>query len=356
MNKPDTNAIRVMLVDDSQLTLNILSKRLNQYPDLEVVATAHDGGEALPLVANVKPDIVCTDLHMKGMDGLEFTRRVMSTTPVPILVVTVSAIPNDQSRVFQLLKAGAIDIMQKPSGGFSPDSRQAIDSLARRIRIVAGVTPFQRFHGRPPSTETSRPQAPPQLIAIGASTGGPVALQGLLSALPAAFPVPILIAQHISAGFLGGLIEWLAPHVSVRCAIAHHGQRISAGEILFAPDGARCQIDAYMRIQIETGTSRLSRTIDPLLESCADALGSHSAGILLTGMGDDGSQGLNRIRRAGGWTAVQDSESCLVSGMPYSALRLNPGHTVGTPTELAAALTSIADNTRGDGANDHEPT
>ena len=241
---------KVLLVEDSPVALQILERLLASSPEVKVVGTARDGKEALELIPKLQPDVICTDLHMKEMDGLEFTKQVMAKYPRPILVISVSVQTDDTHNIFQLLEAGAVDVFPKPSTGLAADYDRAKRELINKIKILSGVTVFtmRPRHGglrsevlppypfypegtpcpprnTPPSTagRILNITAPIRVVTIGASTGGPQALSTILGQLPVNFPVPVICIQHISEGFLQGLLDWLASKCRLQVKIAQVG-------------------------------------------------------------------------------------------------------------------------------------
>ena len=229
---------KVLLVEDSPVALQILERLLASSPEVKVVGTARDGKEALELIPKLQPDVICTDLHMKEMDGLEFTKQVMAKYPRPILVISVSVQTYDTHNIFQLLEAGAVDVFPKPSTGLAADYDRAKRELINKIKILSGVTVFtmRPRHGglrsealpprnTPPSTagRILNITAPIRVVTIGASTGGPQALSTILGQLPVNFPVPVICIQHISEGFLQGLLDWLASKCRLQVKIAQVG-------------------------------------------------------------------------------------------------------------------------------------
>ena len=312
--------------------LTILRRILASSSEIRVVGTATNGREALRMIPEVNPEVVCTDLHMPIMDGLELTRQIMAECPRPILVISAAVQESDAENVFQLLEAGALDVFPKPKGGDQSDYDQIAGQLTRKIRILAGVhvmrkRPRKVFEGA--SRRASRPpliaaaDAPqPSIVAIGASTGGPHALEAVLSKLPADFPVPIVCVQHISKGFLAGLTKWLGSHCRLNTQIAESGTTPERGNVYFAPDGLHLEIDPQGRLLTTTdGPMDGHRpSVNVLFESVARHAGSGAVGVLLTGMGRDGAKGMRTIRNAGGATIAQDEESCIVFGMPKSAV------------------------------------
>ena len=343
------NLIRVLLVDDSPLALVVLKRLLAASPDIEVVGTAANGLEALDLIPRLQPTLICTDYHMPKMNGLEFTRQVMAQFPRPILVIS-SAVggESDTDRVFALLQAGAVDVFPKPRGGPEADAIAA-EQLIKKVKIVAGVVVWGRALkvAAPLSSSLPRlmPQKPrgvrlPQIIAIGASTGGPPALQTILSQLPDRFPLPILCVQHISLGFLPGLVSWLAAHCKVKIQIARPGEIPQPGNVYFPPENTHMIIDGKGRLQASSeppfGGHRPSVTVT--FRSLAGFYGDTAIGVLLTGMGRDGSEGMQELAQAGALTIAQDEESCVVFGMPKDAIERGAARVVLPLTDIARAL------------------
>src|SRR5919202_351219 len=221
--------IRVLLVEDSQITLVILRRILKSSPEIEVVGEARTGLEALELIPTVQPDVICTDLHMPKMDGLEFTSEVMAIYPRPILVISSWVQEEDSPHVFQLLEAGALDIFSKPSAGLTTDNKLLNQELINKIQILSGVKVFKkkRKSSSPvKSLETfsakssAKSYSKPQIVVIGASTGGPQAINELFAQLPSNFPVPVICVQHICLGFLQGFIDWLVTSCRLPIQIA----------------------------------------------------------------------------------------------------------------------------------------
>lgn len=353
--------IRVLLVEDSPVALVILRRILASSPDVEVVGEAHNGKEALALISRVNPKVICTDLHMPEMDGLELTRRVMATSPRPILVISASVDQQeDAHNVFQLLQAGALDVFPKPSIEAVSEYEQIKRDLITRIKILSGVSVFTQhgsIHAKradpPPPIATYPPssQAHPsalRAVAIGASTGGPQALYTILKALPASFPVPIFCVQHISQGFLPGLVNWLAGECQVKLVIAQSGDIPQPGTVYFAPDHCHLQLDLQGRILLvnEAPVSGHRPSITVLFQSVATYYRRAVLGVLLTGMGRDGADGLLAIARAGGSTIAQNEETSVVFGMPKEAIALGAAQQVLSIQAIAPMLVTHCARTR----------
>ena len=337
--------IRVLLVDDSPLALQILQRLLAGAPDIEVVGTAGNGREALVRVAALDPDVICLDLHMPVMDGLAFTQAVMAERPRPILVVSVSVAAGG-SGVFRLLEAGAVDVLPKPRDFQTADARLGAE-LVRKIRIVAGVRVLR--HGvRTPGEATPPPlvpHAPPRLVVVGASTGGPQALHAILAALPADFALPMVCVQHIGSEFLAEMVGWLDAATPLRLALARGGERPVAGRVYFAPGGGHLEFDARGTLVLTDGPPCDGHrpSVSVSMRAAAQHFGAGAVGVLLSGMGRDGAEGMASIARAGGVTIAQDEASCVIYGMPAAAVALGAVQHVLPLARIVPALTRLAD-------------
>ena len=326
--------IRVLLVEDSEIALVILKRILNSSPQIEVVAEARTGLEALTLIPQVQPDVICTDLHMPKMDGLTFISEVMALYPRPILVISVSVQKDDNQNVFQLLDAGAVDVFPKPSAGLTMDDDLLKQELINKIKILSGVkvlTKKRKLPSPSKSLETGNIAAfysnfYPNLkvVVIGASTGGPQALQELFTQLPSNFPVPIICVQHICLGFLQGLIDWLANSCRVPIQIAQAGDIPKPGNIYFPLEKQHLELDDRGRFIYSDAPPVVGHrpSITVTFESVAKFYGKATVGILLTGMGRDGAEGMQAIAQAGGFTVAQDEATSVVFGMPKEAIEL----------------------------------
>jgi len=350
MHPTPRDPIRVLLVDDSPLALMILQRILATSPDIQVVGTARHGREALALIPALQPAVICTDLHMPVMDGLELTREVMRTYPRPILVVSVSVQPDNTRNIFRLLEAGAIDVCPKPRSGLVADDPHVTHELIGKIKILSGVVAFRKH--RQGSTWPAPPIAPQpstkapasvRIVAIGASTGGPQALHTILTELPSDWPVPVLCVQHISEGFLSGLVEWLAGQCRLKIEVARAGERPVPGTIYFPQEHTHLEIDAQGQLMCSRTPPleghRPSVTVT--FRSVAKHYGSAAVGVLLTGMGRDGAEGMQAIAQAAGITIAQDEDSCVVFGMPKQAIDLGAAQYILPVHDIARTLTQL---------------
>lgn len=327
--------IRVLLVEDSQITLLILRRILNSSPQIEVVGEARTGLEALPLISQLQPDVICTDLHMPQMDGLEFTSEVMALYPRPILVISSWVQEEDTPHVFQLLEAGALDIFPKPSAGLSMEDKLLNQELINKILILSGVKVFKKKRKsysqvKRLDTFSYKSFSKPEIVVIGASTGGPQAINELLTQLPSNFPIPVICVQHICLGFLQGFIDWLTSSCRLPIQIAKPGDVPKPGVIYFPSEQQHLELDSRGRFIYSNSPPvdghRPSVTVT--FKSVAKFYGKATMGILLTGMGRDGAEGMHCIAQTGGFTIAQDEATSVIFGMPKEAIDLGAANLV----------------------------
>jgi two-component system, chemotaxis family, protein-glutamate methylesterase/glutaminase len=338
-------AIKVLLVEDSLIALELLQRLLKSSPEVEVVGTARNGQEALELIPQVKPQVICTDLHMAPIDGLELTRQVMIHFPCPILVISNSVQEDDTKNIFGLLQAGAVDIFPKPTGGDYTEYELVKDRLIAKIKMLSQVTVKARATTTVSSANIHSDRddlGRLRAIAIGASTGGPQAIHKIITSLPPDLPIPIFCAQHIGDGFLTGLISWLKEDLPLNVKIAQIGETPAARTVYFAPERAHLEFDAqgkfiYSNFTTATGTCP---SIDVLFRSVARVYGQSSASIILTGLGTDGVAGTEAIAAAGGLTIAQNEQSCLVYGMSKLAIATGTVAHILDLSEIATFLKS----------------
>lgn len=348
-----TSKIRILVVDDSAVARQLLIHLLQSDPELEVVATANNGLEALEALQKFRPDVVTMDVQMPGLDGFETTRRIMENHPVPVIIVSGTVDPKESAVAFQALEAGALAILERPAGVTQSGYAQAANRLIHTVKAMSEVRVIRRWKKRATlTTESPAPRIPEpvatrlQIVAIGISTGGPPVLQTILSQIPNSFPVPILIVQHISAGFLEGLAEWLTTSTGFPVHIARNGEPITGGRAYLAPDGFHMGVDRTHRIKLseEPPDHGLRPSASHLFRSVEKTYGRFAVGILLTGMGRDGAEELKLMRDSGALTIAQDKESSIVHGMPGEAIRLGAAVHVLPPAQIAATLRSLVRN------------
>lgn len=326
--------IRVLLVDDSPTAIAVLKKLLSTSADIDVVGTAKNGEEALARVLALDPAVVCTDLEMPVMGGLELTQKIMASCPRPILVISSFVQTEDVRNVFRVLEAGAIDVFPKPRGGVD-DGQMSAAGLVEKIRILSGVTAIRRparrsDNSKAPASAAGAGKSSIRIVVVGASAGGPQALARVFGPLPETFPVPILCVQHIGSGFLDGLMDWLKTNLALKVRIARTGEMPEAGNIYFPQERTHLTIDQQGRLTCVSApaVSGHCPSITVTLKSAAEYYGSAAAGILLTGMGDDGAEGLKALANAGGVTIAQDEKTSVVFGMAARAIAMGAARSV----------------------------
>jgi two-component system chemotaxis response regulator CheB len=344
----DHAEVRVLVVDDSFVVRQVLKRMLESDPDVRVVGMAAEGGEAVELTAQLRPDLVTMDLVMPGMDGMEATARIMAYHPTPVLFFSSYFDRENMYSRADAIAAGALDIVEKPT--LVPDGRwEALAGpLVQKVKALAQVSVISHIHGaramsrqRVDTPGVAGPHA--DVVAIGASSGGPRVLEGLLSALPPTYALSVLVVQHMTEGFMAGLVRWLQQRCQLPVKIAEEGDAILPRRILFAPDWAHLVVLPGGRVHLSEGDPVSSHrpSVDVAFKSLAKVYGARAAGILLTGMGNDGAAGLLAIRLAGGMTLVQDEKSCVVFGMPRAAIELGAVQHVLPPSGLTASLNAL---------------
>ncbi|MBE9126285.1 MULTISPECIES: chemotaxis protein CheB [unclassified Coleofasciculus] len=318
-------ANRVVLVEDSPVALEILQRLLNSSPDVDVVGTARDGVEGLEVINRMRPDVICTDLLMENMDGLELTKRVMEKDPRPILVISNFVNKADVDNVFRLLQAGASDVFPKPTTDSPTDYEKLKAALITKIKVLSNMKVTAKRPGQSLSSSakpmtsgafsgnqmqmmnvSSRVKA----IAIGASTGGLQAIEKIVCQLPPNFPLPIICTVHLSTGVLSGLINWLSSECPLQVKIAEVGESPLPGIVYFAPEKSNLELNTHGKF-IYTNcpeTDKHCPSISAMFKSIARFHGRATAGVLLTGIGSDGAEGLQAIAQAGGITVGQEEK------------------------------------------------
>jgi two-component system chemotaxis response regulator CheB len=324
----NSSQIRVLIVDDSAFMRMALSRMIVHDPALCVVGTAASGTEALQKIVSLDPDVITLDVEMPGLDGLETLRRIMAQFPRPVIMVS-SATLKDAEPTLNALAAGAFDYVPKELSATSLDILHIGDDLIAKIKAAAGSRPSKEdlsLPRKPPrAVELPMPESPPStaaIVALGISTGGPKALQEILPALPGDLPVPILVVQHMPAGFTAPFAKRLNNLCAISICEASHGEVVRPGVVYFAPAGFQMTVDgpANSRIAIYLSDKPENQlhvpSADVMMQSVASAFHSQAMGVIMTGMGSDGAQGMNAIHRGGGFTLGQDQASCAVYGMP----------------------------------------
>jgi two-component system chemotaxis response regulator CheB len=278
------------------------------------------------LAGQLRPDVITMDIRMPRMDGFQATKRIMQHTPTPIVVVSASVDSEELKITFNAIRAGALTVVEKPRGPVGPAYEAIRQQLVTTVKLMAGVKVVRRWATGmlrpPPVVRQAAAEVRTAVVAIAASTGGPGALYQVLHELPANFPVPVLIVQHIARGFGQGMVVWLRGATPLQVATAQSGDVPQAGRVLVAPDDQHLGLGADGRILLRPRRSdrELCPAADIMFESVARIYGQKALGVIMTGMGRDGVAGLTQLKEAGGRVLAQDEKSCIVFGMPKEAI------------------------------------
>lgn len=346
--------LRVLVVDDSPTARALIVEVLADDSELTVVGQAGDGDEAVRLTAQLRPDVVTMDIHMPGMSGFEATKQIMIDTPTPIVIVSASTTVDEVATGMRALRAGALTLLRKPPGPGAPNYEAACRELVETVKSMADVKVVRHFRAAPsepaPSVggdagsqpgpaadrgadDAGRSGTAPHvaetprrgIVALAASTGGPPAIQLVLAQLPADFPLPILVVQHIAKGFSAGFAQWLNTTVALPVTTAQAGVPLTAGHVYVAPEDRHLGVSASRVVEVSDAPPiagfRPSATY--LFNSVAGVYRDAALAVIMTGMGSDGLDGLRAVRRCGGTVIAQDEATSVVFGMPGAALQAN---------------------------------
>ncbi len=350
--------VSVLIVEDSRVVSEYLYYILSQDPQIQVIGNVSNGQKAIEFIREHKPDVITMDIEMPIMDGLEATRIIMSTNPIPILIVTASRNANEVATSIEALAVGALAIIEKPLGLNHPKAEQLAKRLINMVKLMAEV-PVVTRKPRPIAKpllvaqfETQKIQVGqtgiPEIVAIGVSSGGPQALQIVFSKITERFPAPIVVVQHIANGFLAGLVSWLHNMLKIPIHIASDSEKLLPGHVYFAPDGHQMGVTKRGKIQLDKCNSNngLCPSVGSLFNSVADEFGKKAVGIILTGMGSDGAKELKLLRDTGALTIAQSKESALIFGMPGVAVQLGAAKYILSAEEISVLLVDIETNYR----------
>lgn len=345
--------IKVLIVEDSPVLREFLSYLLDKDSNIRVVGTANNGEEALEAVKRYRPDVITMDIHMPKMDGLEATRRIMETEPVPIVIVSGSSDPHENTKTFRAMEAGALAVLGRPAGVGHPDHEANTRELLQTVKAMSEVKMVRRWpkkRDEPTLLSVAKPLvekvAKAKVVALGASTGGPPVLQTILKMLPRDFSLPILIVQHMASGFTVSFTEWLAQSSGLPIHVATHGMLMQPGHIYVAPDESQMKVSHGEKIVLtqDAPENGLRPSVSCLFRSLATVYGGDVIAGLLTGMGRDGAEELLLLKDKGAITFAQDKASSIVHGMPGEAIKLDAARYVLAPDKIAAVLMSLANN------------
>lgn len=351
---------RVLLVDDSAFVRRAVQRMLAALPEVQVVGHAVGGHQAVELVHALRPDLVILDVDMPGMDGLQALEQIMAERPTPVLLFSSHA-QAGAGPTLRALEAGAVDFLDKSGAGSTMAIHELAPALTEKVRgILAAEHPLgARTAARAPSPPPAAVEAPSgaaaadavrpgrtravEVVAIGASTGGPRALAELIPALPAGLGAAVVVAQHMPPGFTAAMAERLGQRSALAVREARDGERLRPGEVLVAPGGRQLALrrngDGLRAHLFDDAAQPYRPSVDLLFASVAEHVGARAVGVVLTGMGRDGAAGLAAIRRAGGRALAESAESAVIDGMPAAA-RAHAEHVLPLPA-MANAVAAL---------------
>jgi two-component system chemotaxis response regulator CheB len=348
--------IRVLIVEDSPVVRELLTHILCSDPAIQVVGRAENGAEAVEMASRLTPDVITMDIYMPVLDGYDATRRIMRDHPVPVVIVSARFDSKDVEGSFRAIEAGALTILKSPVGIGHPDHERMARELIRTVKLMSEVKVVRRWHRAGDGTDSlvSSPPAPilssgtPEIevVVIGASTGGPVVIQSLLSGIPGNFPVPILFVQHMADGFIRGFVDWLNRTSNLPVRIAEENEHILPGKAYVAPSGSQMILRPGGRISYtkDTGEYGLCPSVSHLFRSAAQVYGANALAILLTGMGRDGVAEMKMLKDLGAVTIAQDKESSIVFGMPGEAVRIGAATHILSPDRIVKEIVRLTGN------------
>ena len=345
--------IDVMIVDDSPTARFSLAELIHTTSDMRVIGEAENGGTAVTMAQELRPHVILMDLFMPEVDGIRATQEIMDNTPTPIVIMSggLSDATRNSEATVQAMRYGALAVLQKPYNLLANERNDETKSLLKTIRTLSGVRVIhhRKTLQQPPVQDvkihSESYEGTPRLVAMGVSTGGPGTLATILSAVPADFPLPIVIVQHITEPFLTSLVKWLNTQTPLAVSIAEENQMPQAGHIYFAPIGKHLVLTKQCRFAlVEDKTTLHTPSVDFLFNSVADTYQKDAIGVLLTGMGVDGAHGLKKMFLNGAYTIAQDEATSVVYGMPREAAAIGAVRQVAPLNAIPAIIVKLADN------------
>ena len=331
--------MRIAIVNDMVLIVKSLREIVLSVADHEIAWVACNGAEAVEKCAADTPDLVLMDLIMPVMDGVEATRQIMNRSPCPILVVTAT-LDGNTAKIFEAMGFGALDATNIPVLGNGPASQQGVDALLKKIEMIGKLNRQSSLSSLRRASKPALSNSVPPLIVIGSSTGGPKALAEVISSLPAKLGAGIVIAQHVDSEFSGGLADWLNAQTDLKVRLVSDGRRPESGNVFLAGSNDHLTFtpDLTLAYTTEPGNIPFRPSVDVFFKSVAKLWPSKGVGVLLTGMGRDGAEGLAALRQAGWYTIAQDEATSVIYGMPKAAKELGAADDILPIGEVAPAL------------------
>ncbi|HSC76355.1 MAG TPA: chemotaxis protein CheB [Pseudomonadales bacterium] len=354
MSRPD---VRVLVIEDNRVVQHYIAAALKTDKTIQVLSIADNGNTGLELALQLKPDVILLDLFLPGMDGLTIIQHIMRDSPCPIVVLSGELDHQDRDLAFEAQRAGAVSVLRKPQGMEAAQFNAFSQNLCRTVQLMSQVkvtrrwlqdaTPFataahcekQKF----PVTENSRQYS---IVLIGCSTGGPSALYQLLDQLPPTFPFTLVIVQHIEQGFGETLCEWLRK-TGCNVRVPENGESLEAGVVYLAPDNQHLVVGpgGYFH-RVDNPAAKFTPSVDMLFDSVASNVDDPVCAIILTGMGNDGTAGMQHLYRKGAMTIAEDESSCAVFGMPAAAIKAGVVHRVEPLSGIVDFLRDCADENK----------
>lgn len=359
MARETSGSTRVLLVDDSPTVRMIVRGILSIEPGFTVVGEAENGERGVAMTKALLPDVIVMDINMPVMGGQEATEQIMAEVATPIVAFSSLTLSGEARASIDVLAAGAVDVMGKPDLSDEAEVTRCASALRRKLKIASKVAVVRHLRGRTSSPDKAAKGSSvastgdvhaldwgkkATLVAIGSSAGGPLALRNFLSGLGSDFPLPILLVQHMTTGFTQGFADWLSDGSPLPVVLASHGDRVVPGRVLVAPDARQMELnkDGTVSTASDVPCGGHLPSVDVLFESVADVVGASAVGIILTGMGADGVDGMLKMRKAGALTLAQNRETSAVFGMPGEAMKRGAAERALSPQRIAALLCSLA--------------
>ena len=342
--------IKVIVVEDSAVKMELLTHIFNSDPDVEVIATASNGETAIRYIKEKKPDIVTMDINMPGINGFETTKRILQECPVPIVVISSIRTKSNRNKVAKaMLECGALHFLDTPPGPWHPDFDSASKNIIRNVKLLSEIKVFTRRKIHPTGTKLHKTFKSPVLpkkaiVVIGTSTGGPQVISEILKGLPADFKLPIVIVQHIGAGFDSLLTKNLDKDCDLKVKLTKNREYVRPGIVYIASAGYNLKIDKNYRIEhlsVPGDYKGVIPSVDVFFNSVSNVYSSFAIGILLTGMGEDGAKGLKEMKDKGAVTIIQDEASSTVYGMPGEARKRHAQKFIMSPGEIIKYLLEV---------------
>ncbi len=330
--------IRILIVDDSRTTRMILKTILQIDPEIEVVGEAANGKEALEKTLELRPDLITMDLHMPDFDGVTGVRMIMDKCPTPILVVTGAEEEGDTTIIFQALRAGALEVIDKPKRSKGERYRDLQHDLLQKVKTLSQVN-VENYGKGSQKFYIHSVDYFYKAVGIGASTGGPKTVAHILRDLPKNYPLPIFLVQHITSQFTVGFAKWLDQEIQMEVEIPRQNDIPQGGKVYLAPPDQHMTIqNGQIHLNYGEPVHGCIPSVDVLFESLAKEYKDRVIGVLLTGMGEDGANGLKKIRDAHGYTIAQSEKTCIVYGMPKAAVERGGVMKIASPPEITREL------------------